>query len=241
MSSDLSRSDAHALAPDDSSPAHYRPSISRITSDIFMGNSRSSYDRDTLQKNQITAIVSLIAVDLGMWQGSWFTRNVAQDHLWIPCLDTSTQDLLKHFEEICDFIDKVLYPPASQLDSAERDLKSPQSSPHVLVHCHQGISRSGTVVVAYLMRRDHKDLQDALAEVRSRRRWVKPSDNFMNQLRIWQEVRYEIWEDHAHTIPKKPYADYLDRRAALLKEKGLTGDEPIFPLRLEDITPTTPI
>jgi dual specificity phosphatase 12 len=73
------------------------------------------------------------------------------------------------------------------------------------------------------MRKQHKDFPSVLAEVRTKRPQVKPSANFIAQLEIWDEVQYRIWEDEAKTIPKKEHAEFLEKRAALLKAKGLTG------------------
>ncbi|CAG8236854.1 unnamed protein product [Penicillium nalgiovense] len=50
--------------------------------------------------------------------------------------------------------------------------------------------------------------------------------------KFWEEVEYEVWEDEDNTVPKAPYKAFLEIRAALLKEKGLTGDEPLAPLTL---------
>jgi dual specificity phosphatase 12 len=92
-----------------------------------------------------------------------------------------------------------------------------------------GVSRSATVVVAYLMRTYHWTLDTALAFVKESRK-VEPNKNFVEQLKVWEEVEYEIWEDPERTIPKPAYAAYLQRRAERLRELGLTGDEPILPV-----------
>lgn len=54
---------------------------------------------------------------------------------------------------------------------------------HVVVHCAQGKSRSGAVVVAYLMRLRNLDADAALKEAQRRRPVIQPNDNFMRQLR----------------------------------------------------------
>jgi protein-tyrosine phosphatase len=52
---------------------------------------------------------------------------------------------------------------------------------HVLVHCAAGMSRSPTVVIAYLMKVHRKSLREAFAYVRSKR-FVSPNYGFMKQL-----------------------------------------------------------
>jgi hypothetical protein len=210
------------------------PSISEIESGLFIGNSTSSYDVPTLRNNHITAIVSLDDAPYGQWTRGTNSQLVPKDrHLWIGCLDSPTQDLLQHMDSICNFIDRMSL-------SAESPLPSilPQQNPEdpgsrhvvggVLVHCGKGVSRSATAVVAYLMRKHHTTLPDALAIVRQKRK-VKPSPNFMDQLKVWEEVEYQIWEDTQEKVPKLPYAAYLQRRAETLRSLGLTGNEPICP------------
>ncbi len=56
----------------------------------------------------------------------------------------------------------------------------------VYVHCHQGISRSGMVVVAYLMAKHGWTRYEALAYVRTRRPGVRPNPAFMERLQEWE-------------------------------------------------------
>lgn len=57
-----------------------------------------------------------------------------------------------------------------------------QSGQGVLVHCQAGVSRSATVVIAYLMKHTLMTMTDAYKYVRSRRPVVSPNLNFMGQL-----------------------------------------------------------
>eukprot|EP00042_Codosiga_hollandica_P037269 m.291546 g.291546 ORF g.291546 m.291546 type:complete len:90 (-) comp55099_c0_seq3:50-319(-) len=53
----------------------------------------------------------------------------------------------------------------------------------VLVHCNAGVSRSVTVVLAYLMRKQGFALDDALALVKDKRPCAQPNSGFLAQLR----------------------------------------------------------
>lgn len=101
----------------------------------------------------------------------------------------------------------------------------------ILIHCDLGISRSPTIIVAYLMRKLYIPKEDVLSFVQTKQK-VKPSSNLTRQLQNWEEVGYQIWEDEARTVPKAPYKAFLEDRAVLLREKGLTGNEPLAPLSL---------
>ncbi|KAH6842907.1 protein-tyrosine phosphatase-like protein [Chaetomium sp. MPI-CAGE-AT-0009] len=117
--------------------------------------------------------------------------------MFISCVDSETQDLLGRMPDICDFIHQMRH-------GEERH--------NVLVHCRKGISRSATIIVAYLMRTRRQPLDAALASVKAIRPRVRPTPNFREQLAVWAEVDYELWEDAARTTPKPAYAAYLARR-----------------------------
>jgi dual specificity phosphatase 12 len=118
---------------------------------------------------------------------------------------------------ICDFIDRMLIPTTR--------------SSGILIHSHQGVSRSPTIIVAYLMRKHQTSLRDELKKIEKHLK-ARPKENFIRQLRVWEKVGYQIWKDDAKTMPKKEYAAFLEERAMELKFKGLTGDEPCYPRSL---------
>lgn len=196
--------------------------ISEIAPGLFIGNSQCTYRRATLETNQITAIISAIAGPLALWSRTKFTDYIQPGHhLWIECMDSSTQDMLVHMSTVCDFIDANLQATAPS-----------QSSGRVLVHCELGISRSSTLIVAYLMRTLHKSRDDVLAQLRLKWSRAKPNANFMAQLAIWEQVGYNVWMDEGKRTPKKEYQSYLTRRAGELQALGLTGNELGRPLSL---------
>lgn len=57
----------------------------------------------------------------------------------------------------------------------------------VLVHCHEGRSRSVSLVVAYLMVTEHLSLDEALKVVQVARPIAQPNFSFMRQLRQFEE------------------------------------------------------
>jgi hypothetical protein len=58
----------------------------------------------------------------------------------------------------------------------------------VFVHCMNGISRSGMVLAAYLMRRESWTRDQALEFLRSRRPGVRPNPAFMELLLEWERT-----------------------------------------------------
>ena len=58
----------------------------------------------------------------------------------------------------------------------------------VYVHCQNGVSRSGLVVIAYLMSEHGWTVDEALAFVRSKRSGVRPNPAFMTLLADWERA-----------------------------------------------------
>merc|ERR1711865_945919 len=52
----------------------------------------------------------------------------------------------------------------------------------VLVHCHEGKSRSVSLCLAYMITREKRSLADALAFVKSKRPVARPNAGFIKQL-----------------------------------------------------------
>ena len=69
----------------------------------------------------------------------------------------------------------------------------------MLVHCAAGVSRSASVVVAYLMYKKGLSLDDALDFVKSKRECVDPNFGFREQLQIFDQIlkkyRKELFPD----------------------------------------------
>ncbi len=84
----------------------------------------------------------------------------------LQAMDTFTYDMSQHFDETFKFID------SQRLQGR-----------NVLVHCHAGVSRSATIIVAYLIKKEPTNLTKALASLRSKRPRAKPNEAFMQQLR----------------------------------------------------------
>jgi Dual specificity phosphatase, catalytic domain len=92
-------------------------------------------------------------------------------HRWEPIPDTEPAPTLDWLREQVRFIE------------AQRE-----SGRAVFVHCRNGVSRSGMVVVAYLMSRHRWSRDEALTFVRSRRDIVPPNPAFMRLLQEWEQA-----------------------------------------------------
>jgi protein-tyrosine phosphatase len=70
-------------------------------------------------------------------------------------------NMLKHFEKGIAFIEKHI------------------KNTNVFVHCMAGVSRSGAMVVAYIMKTRNWTLTNALSFVQSKRTFVMPNEEFI--------------------------------------------------------------
>lgn len=102
----------------------------------------------------------------------------------VPLKDMETENLLDHLESCLQFIEE-----------GRR-----ASGGAVLVHCQAGISRSASVVTAYLMRTEKLSLIYALASLREVSDGVCPNEGFMDQLRMFEEMGFRV--DHQSPIYK---------------------------------------
>lgn len=107
----------------------------------------------------------------------------------IPIDDDDVTDIIQYFNETNKFIDECLYPMEQEYDPAKVDFKKKkQSGNAIYIHCQAGISRSTSFVVAYLMYRYDLSLANAMHAVRRRRPNVEPNPNFMEQLKVYENM-----------------------------------------------------
>jgi hypothetical protein len=93
-----------------------------------------------------------------------------QKHLHVPLSDEVQVDIRRHFTACHNFIDNAYL----EGDGA------------VLVHCGAGVSRSGSIVLSYLMKTFGLTLHDAFVICKPLRPKLHPNCGFMQQL-----LRYE--------------------------------------------------
>jgi len=62
------------------------------------------------------------------------------------------------------------------------------SNGKILVHCHAGQNRSGTIVIAYVMKHLNMSLLQAINHVRCRRGQVSPHRKYIQQLAEYEQV-----------------------------------------------------
>ncbi|KAH7398552.1 protein-tyrosine phosphatase-like protein [Pyrenochaeta sp. MPI-SDFR-AT-0127] len=130
-------------------------------------------------------------------------------HKFVEIDDDALSDILVHLEEACKFIDNALLSPANHSDATTEN-ENCSKEVKVLVHCLQGMSRSGAVVVAYLMRRLSLTFASALERARLSRPIITLNHGFAEQLDLWQRMDFDIHDDQGRE--KALYKAWKSRR-----------------------------
>ena len=87
-------------------------------------------------------------------------------HKIINIDDFFSENIFKFFKECIEFI---------------------ESSDKIYIHCTCGVSRSSTIVLAYLMWKTHYNFDDVYFFVKKRRPEIDPNNGFRNQLKKFQK------------------------------------------------------
>lgn len=152
-----------------------------VVPNIWLGGYRALETRSFLKKNKITHILSL-----GHFKPIY--KEEEYIHKIIAVADHPEANIIRYFPEAIDFITKAL-----------------EGGKHVLVHCLAGVSRSPTIVAAYLMATQKLRYKAALAIIKRTRPFINPNPGFITQLKLFQEMDYVFDENHP------AYKKYLKR------------------------------
>ena len=144
--------------------AHPFKTADQVDAHVFIGGYLAASDPDFVRRNGITRIVKLFADDKTYHGG--YHRHRGVSYAIFPALDVPDCDIRSDSVAVLRFIEEGI-------GAGER----------VLVHCHAGVSRSGTVVLLYLMILHGHDLDGVLSLLKSIRPVVKPNAEFMRILR----------------------------------------------------------
>ena len=133
-----------------------------LCSEIFtwlsIGQLVVACDKDFLKKNGFTAIVNVTTSD-NKFPDSF-------EYFQVPIKDVWGENIQDYFEEAANFIEE-----------------QKKKGGKVLVHCQAGISRSPTIVIAYMMLKQGMTYNEAYEYVRSKRKYIDPNIEFDAHLR----------------------------------------------------------
>lgn len=143
--------------------------INKITNRIYLGQIEGATEYEYFKTEGITHSLSVVGPAGEEEKDKIY--NITRKELYIH--DTETENILRYFKECIEFID---------------------NSPIVYVHCAAGVSRSATIVIAYIMWKTHRGYEEVFQYVEHKRD-VGPNSGFKLQLRKFHKLLRESYYD----------------------------------------------
>ena len=133
--------------------------MDKITDKIYLGDCFGAEDEGKLKLNNIKRVLSCCGHLSPKYKDSTIIQKI------IELEDSPQTNIIKYFKDSIKFIEE---------------------SNKVFVHCFAGVSRSATLVIAYLMWKNHKPFKET-REFVNEHRWIGPNLGFKQQLLIFEE------------------------------------------------------
>ncbi|KAK6116559.1 hypothetical protein DH2020_049665 [Rehmannia glutinosa] len=193
--------------------AYFDKECSRILDHIYLGSDVIAKNRDVLRQNGITHVLNCV----GFVCPEYFKNELVYKTLWLQ--DCPSEDITSILYDVFDYFEDVR-----------------EQGGRVFVHCCHGVSRSTSLVIAYLMWREGQSFDDAFQHVKAARGVTNPNVGFACQLlqcqkrvhalpaspssvlRMYRMAPHSPY-DPLHLVPKmlsEPGEDRLDSRGAFI-------------------------
>lgn len=141
-------------------------SLDEVRPGIYIGDMWAAKDKRKLEAHGITHVLNAADGRFNVCTGSSFYRDTNITYHGVEAFDMPSFDLSPFFYSSTHFIKNALKTPGGK----------------VLVHCAMGMSRSSTLVLAYLMIQEDMTLVEAITAV-AKNRNISPNSGFLEQLR----------------------------------------------------------
>ncbi|BDA50988.1 Protein-tyrosine-phosphatase MKP1 [Coccomyxa sp. Obi] len=146
--------------------AFFEKQCSEVADGIFLGSDVVARNRETLRAAGVTHVINCV----GFLYPAYFKDELTYLVLYLQ--DTPAEDITSVLYDVFDFIEAAR-----------------SSGGHVLLHCSQGVSRSATLAIAYLMWKRSRPFDEVLTSVKAIRGVANPNIGFTCQLLNWQRRR----------------------------------------------------
>ncbi|XP_043701299.1 protein-tyrosine-phosphatase MKP1-like isoform X2 [Telopea speciosissima] len=173
--------------------AFFDKECSKVAEHIYLGGDAVAKNRDILKQNGITHVLNCV----GFVCPEYFKSDLVYKTLWLQ--DSPSEDITSILYDVFDYFEDVR-----------------EQGGRVLVHCCQGVSRSTSLVIAYLMWREGQSFDDAFQFVKQARGIANPNMGFACQLLQCQK--------RVHAIPLSP--------SSVLRMYRMAPHSPYDPLHL---------
>lgn len=143
------------------SKSHQSIDCDEVYPNIIIGNLGTAKNKEYLKRINVTHILN--AAERVKTVADYY-KNTQINYLGYQLRDMESTDISQFFEGAAEFIEEAV-----------------STGGKILVHCRKGISRSATLVIAYLMIKKNLSIYSALCAVK-KSRWIRPNDGFLRQL-----------------------------------------------------------
>ena len=205
---------------------------SQILPSLFLSDAFTARWGHTLDRLKITHIITVLEKPITFPKTA---RPLKLLH--IPASDSAFTDLLSFMDQTTEFIKGAIGTNKQENDQIERaspaditatgEDKPPivsgpepgqerEQENRVLVHCLAGMSRSATIVIAYLLATTAMTTTEATEFVRSKRSIIRPNYGFINQLEQYEERHFS--STGKTTKPKKRVETRIASRMRQLRQ-----------------------
>eukprot|EP00026_Physarum_polycephalum_P014484 Phypoly_transcript_15002.p1 GENE.Phypoly_transcript_15002~~Phypoly_transcript_15002.p1 ORF type:complete len:192 (+),score=23.10 Phypoly_transcript_15002:170-745(+) len=139
-----------------------------IVPHVYLGSSFAAHAKNVLKEKNITHILSV---------QDGYKPAYPEDFTYMVVLahDVESQNLLSALPYCVDFISAAL-----------------NEGGNILVHCGAGVSRSATIMIAYVMHSMTLSYEKSLDLVLDARPYVCPNRGFEYQLKLLEEIEYNL-------------------------------------------------
>ncbi|CAH1393707.1 unnamed protein product [Nezara viridula] len=162
------RAEPYQINPEYDSFTRSTVDCDQVYENLFIGDRNAAMSKPFLRMSGITHVVNTAeGSGIGMVNTDEdYYKKLGIKYMGLRLMDLSVTNVLKHFEDVANFIDEAL-----------------KNKGKVLVHCYMGISRSAIFTLAYLVLKRNMSACDAMACIRKKRH-IHPNDGFLEQLAV---------------------------------------------------------
>ncbi|KGN51741.1 protein-tyrosine-phosphatase MKP1 [Cucumis sativus] len=153
--------------------AFFDKECSKILDHVYLGSDSVAKNRQILRQNRITHVLNCV----GFVCPEYFKGEFVYKTLWLQ--DSPSEDITSILYNVFDYFEDVR-----------------EQGGRVFVHCCQGVSRSTSLVIAYLMWKEGRSFHDAFQYVKAARGVANPNLGFACQLLQCQK--------RVHAVPASP-------------------------------------
>ena len=141
-----------------------------IEEGLYLGSLDAAKDLDLLREHNITRVLSILDTF------RYFSPYEGIEQVRIEIADSPSARIIDHVPRGLQFISE-----------------SQKSGKNILVHCAAGVSRSASMVIAYMMVKYSLDFDSAKSIVKSKRGCIWPNNGFQQQI---SSINHEAYRQY---------------------------------------------